>query len=142
MSSVQELPILPPSLPSCPPTLPCPLLSHPPSASPLQSYSESLELFDGARSLLTAKATSVSAKVRQQLEDYLQEELLVLQLLSANRDLVARGRALLQHRYCPKEVFYSISTHFVAMQCKHICKQRKESKAGIKVALVLSHYLS
>ena len=45
-----------------------------------------------------AKTTPVSAKVRQQLEDYLQEQVLIVQLLSTNRELVARGGAPLEHR--------------------------------------------
>ena len=64
----------------------------------MQSYGESLELFSGALSLLMAKTTPVSAKVRQQLEDYLQEQVLIVQLLSTNRELVARGGAPLEHR--------------------------------------------
>ena len=39
-----------------------------------------------------AKTTAVSAKVRQGLEDWLQEQVLVVQLLGTNGELVSGGR--------------------------------------------------
>ena len=64
----------------------------------LQCYRDSLELFNAALSLLTSKTTAVSAKVRQSLEDWLQEQVLVVQLLAANRELVTGGGATLKQR--------------------------------------------
>ena len=45
-----------------------------------------------------SKTTAVSAKVRQGLEDWLQEQVLVVQLLATNRELVQGGGALLKQR--------------------------------------------
>ena len=64
----------------------------------LQCYRDSLELFNAALSLLTSKTTAVSAKVRQSLEDWLQEQVLVVQLLAANGELVTGGGATLKQR--------------------------------------------
>ena len=63
-----------------------------------QCYSDSLELFNAAVSLLMSKTTAVSAKVRQSLEDWLQEQVLVIQLLATNRELVSGGGAILKQR--------------------------------------------
>ena len=63
-----------------------------------QCYSDSLELFNAAVSLLMSKTTAVSAKVRQSLEDWLQEQVLVVQLLATNKELVSGGGAILKQR--------------------------------------------
>ena len=55
-------------------------------------YSDSLEVFNAVLSLLMLKTTAVSAKVRQSLDDWLQEQVLVVQLLATNRDLLSGGR--------------------------------------------------
>ena len=61
-------------------------------------YSDSLEVFSAVLSLLMSKTTAVNAKVRQSLEDWLQEQVLVVQLLATNRDLLSGGGAVLKQR--------------------------------------------
>ena len=61
-------------------------------------YSDSLEVFSAVLSLLMLKTTAVNAKVRQSLEDWLQEQVLVVQLLATNRDLLSGGGAVLKQR--------------------------------------------
>lgn len=45
-----------------------------------------------------AKTTAVSAKVRQSLEDWLLEQVLVVHLLATNRELASGGGAVLEHK--------------------------------------------